>query len=111
MSGDNYYFGDNVTMKGGRGNTGIVRNQAPAPTPPAVQSAIDELLRLAEDLRDRLPPATARALDDSLPDVTAEPRERHRALLAIAGIAATAGTIGAPVLDAVNKLLELVGAR
>ncbi|GAA0391378.1 hypothetical protein [Streptomyces luteireticuli] len=109
MSGDHYYFGDNVTMHGGTGNTGIIKNQ-PTATPPTLQPAVEELLRLVEELRPALPPASTRTLDDTLPDLTAQPPERHRALLAIAGIAATAGTIGQPVLEAVNRILELLGA-
>ncbi|MES9506797.1 hypothetical protein ABWJ92_10345 [Streptomyces sp. NPDC000609] len=120
MSGDSYYFGDNVNMHGGRGNTGIVKNQAvPANTAavsPALQSAIEELLQLVEELRDRVPPASAQAIDESLGDISADddaapPQDRHRALMAVAGIAATVGVVGQPVLDAVNKILDLLGAR
>lgn len=31
--------------------------------------------------------------------------------MAVAGIAATVGAVGQPVLDAVNKILDLLGAR
>ncbi|KNB51763.1 hypothetical protein [Streptomyces caatingaensis] len=116
MSGDHYYFGDSVTMHGGTGNTGMVKNQAPAgpPSDDALRTAVEELLRAARELRPSLPPAGARALDDTLPDVTdpapARPQDRHRALLAVAGIAATVGTVGQPLLDAVNRVLELLGA-
>ncbi|MFE2033713.1 hypothetical protein ACFXBB_10710 [Streptomyces scopuliridis] len=119
MSGDSYYFGDNVNMHGGQGNTGIVKNQAvaadSAAVPPALRSAVEELLQLVEALRDRVPPASAQAIDDSLGDISADggapPQDRHRALMAIAGIAATVGVVGQPVLDAVNKILELLGAQ
>ncbi|MFJ1620662.1 hypothetical protein ACIODX_09850 [Streptomyces sp. NPDC088190] len=119
MSGDSYYFGDNVNMHGGRGNTGIVKNQAgaanTAAVSPALQSAVEELLQLVEELRDRVPPASAQAIDESLGDIsaddTAPPQDRHRALIAVAGIAATVGAVGQPVLDAVNKILDLLGAR
>ncbi|WP_392671757.1 hypothetical protein [Streptomyces sp. LN785] len=119
MSGDSYYFGDNVNMHGGQGNTGMIKNQAPAadaaPVSPALQSAVEELLRLAQELRDRVPPAGAQVIDDSLADIgTAEDapsQDGHRALMAVAGIAATVGAVGQPVLDAVNKVLELLGAR
>ncbi|MEU9565580.1 hypothetical protein AB0D16_26740 [Streptomyces sp. NPDC048161] len=119
MSGDSYYFGDNVNMHGGRGNTGIVKNQAVAAdaavVSPALRSAVEELLQLVAELRDRVPPASAQAIDESLGDIgaddTAPPQDRHRALMAVAGIAATVGAVGQPVLDAVNKILELLGAR
>ncbi|MEE4595516.1 DUF6232 family protein [Streptomyces sp. DSM 41524] len=39
---------------------------------------------------------------------TTPAQERHRALMAVAGIAATVGTVGQPVIDAVNKILELL---
>ncbi|MFB6958718.1 hypothetical protein ACFCYB_17190 [Streptomyces sp. NPDC056309] len=116
MSGDNYYFGDNVTMHGGRGNTGIVKNQAPPADTPAVspdlQAAVEELVQLVRELRGSVPPASAQAIDDTMPDITADPaappQERHRALMAIAGIAATVGAVGRPVAEAVNRILELL---
>ncbi|MEE1802909.1 hypothetical protein PUR57_30240 [Streptomyces sp. JV176] len=120
MSGDSYYFGDNVNMHGGQGNTGIVKNQVAATdsaaVSPALRSAVEELLQLVGELRDRVPPASAQSIDDSLPDISAAaadapPQDRHRALMAVAGIAATVGVVGQPVLDAVNKILELLGAR
>ncbi|MFB7184505.1 hypothetical protein ACFCZT_04155 [Streptomyces sp. NPDC056230] len=119
MSGDSYYFGDNVNMHGGQGNTGIVKNQVAATdaaaVSPALHSAVEELLQLVEGLRDRIPPASAQAIDDSLADISADDgapsQDRHRALMAIAGVAATVGAVGRPVLDAVNKILELLGAH
>lgn len=44
-------------------------------------------------------------------DAGAPPENRHRALLAVAGIAATVGTVGEPVLEAVNRILELLGVK
>ncbi|CAM5703451.1 hypothetical protein [Streptomyces aurantiogriseus] len=117
MSGDNYYFGDSVTMNGGIGNTGIVKNQGAADgagaVSPALLEAVEELRRLVEALREQVPPASAQAIDDSLPALTADattaPQERHRALMAIAGVAATVGAVGQPVLDLVNRILGLLG--
>lgn len=47
MSGDNYYFGDNVNMTGGTGNTGMVKNvgapAAAAGPHPELAAAVDEL--------------------------------------------------------------------
>lgn len=119
MSGDRFHFGDNVNMHGGSGNTGIVKHQA-APdgspgAPPALQEAVQELLQLLASLREQLPAASAQALDDALPQVTADPtvpaEERHRALFAVAGIASTIGTLGQPIVDAVNNILGLLSAR
>lgn len=117
MSGDNYYFGDNVTMHGGTNNIGMIKNAAPAAAPasdPALQSAIDELVRLVAELRERVSPVDAQTIDDSLPalraDAEAEPQERHRALMAINGIAAIVGILGVPVVDAVRKVMELLGS-
>lgn len=116
MSGDNYYFGDSVSMHGGLGNTGIVKNHvAPAGTEasPALEAAIQQLVELVRELRAQVPPASAQSIDDCLPDITAptgvEPQQRHRALMAVAGIAATVGAVGQPVVEAVNSVLALLG--
>ncbi|MDI5964031.1 hypothetical protein [Streptantibioticus silvisoli] len=113
-----YYFGsgDHVTMHGGSGNTGIDKRVTPAPElPQPVQEALRELFVLVLALRTQVTPAGATALDDSLPALRAEanvqPQERHRALLAVAGVAATIGTVGVPVVEAINKVLELLGAK
>lgn len=49
---------------------------------------------------------------DSLPDITAgataPAQERHRALMPVAGIAATAGAVGQPVMGAVNEVPALL---
>ncbi|MBK3564240.1 hypothetical protein [Streptomyces sp. MBT62] len=118
MSGDTFYFGDNVTMHGGTGNTGIVKHQTPAGPPvadPALQAAVEELRRLVETLREQIPAASAQTIDDALPALTtdpgAAPQERHRALMAVAGIAATVGAVGQPALEAVNRILGLLGGQ
>jgi hypothetical protein len=118
-AGDQHYYfggGDHVTMHGGSGNIGIdKRVTAPQELPPAVQEALRELLTLIQSRRAQVPPVSAIALDDSLPALRADadvpPQERHRALLAVAGIAATVGAVGAPIVEAVNKVLELMGAK
>ncbi|MFD7081333.1 hypothetical protein ACFYXV_16935 [Streptomyces sp. NPDC002181] len=119
MSGDNHYYGRTVNMHGGTHNTGMVNNgpeAAPAgPVDPALADAVRELVALLAELREQVSPLTARSIDDALPALTAgsdaaPPQERHRALIAVAGIAATAGAIGQPVLDAVRAVLELLAA-
>jgi hypothetical protein len=115
--GRHYYFGsgDHVTLHGGSGNVGIDKRVTPAPEAPAVQEALRELLTLVQELRGQVPQAGADALDDSLPALRAEAnvpqQERHRALYAVAGIAATFGALGVPIVEAVNKVLGLLGAQ
>ncbi|MER6606354.1 hypothetical protein ABT282_10700 [Streptomyces sp. NPDC000927] len=112
--GDNIHHGnningDNVNMYGGTGNTGIVKQQAPS-----LPEAIGELVRLLQELRGELAPASAQVIDDSLPAITSAtsaPQERHRALIAVATIASTVGALGQPVADAVDKILGLLGIR
>ncbi|MEU9620530.1 hypothetical protein ACIQWV_10985 [Streptomyces sp. NPDC098085] len=113
-SGNSYHYGnnihgDNVNMYGGSGNRGIVKHQSPA-----LPEAIGELVRLLQELRGELAPASAQVIDDSLPAITSHtnaPQERHRALIAVATIAATVGALGQPVADAVDKVLGLLGAQ
>jgi hypothetical protein len=115
MSGDTYYYGDNVNMYGGQGNQGIVRNQVNAGTAgqdPALVAALTELHRLIGELRAQVPAPSAQLLDESLPvlspDAAVPAQERHRALMAIAGIAATVGAVGEPVAEAVRAVIGLV---
>ncbi|MET9829029.1 hypothetical protein ABZ078_06920 [Streptomyces sp. NPDC006385] len=117
MSGDSYHFGDSVTMNGGRDNIGIDKRQTvsgdASPASAEMLSAVQELLRLVEELRAQVPAASAQTIDDSLPAISADgtvpAQDRHRALMAVAGIAATVGAVGQPVIDAVNKVLGLLG--
>lgn len=119
MTRDNVtVYGDNVNMNGGTGNTGMVKNIGTSPAPamdPELRVAIGELVRLVGELREQVTPATAQTIDATLPVLasadTAQPQERHSALMAVAGIAATAGALGAPILDAVNRVLQLLGAQ
>ncbi|MGW0204924.1 hypothetical protein ACWDZ8_03585 [Streptomyces sp. NPDC003233] len=112
---NNYYYGDNVNMYGGQGNQGIVKNQAGAGAgqqDPALVAALAELHRLIAELRAQVPTPSAQLLDDSLPalspDATVPAQERHRALMAIAGIATTVGAVGQPVAEAVRAVIGMI---
>ncbi|MFI6645821.1 hypothetical protein [Streptomyces sp. NPDC050504] len=108
MSGDNNYYGDNVNMYGGTGNTGIDKRQAAAV--PGLADAVAELERLVGELRAQLAPGSARVVDEALPVIRAgAPEERHRALIAVATIAATVGAVGQPVAEAVRGVLGVLG--
>ncbi|MEU5810395.1 hypothetical protein [Streptomyces sp. NPDC047718] len=118
MSGDNYHFGDNVTMNGGSGNIGIQKNlgsaEGPEGLPPQLRAAVEDLRDLVEALRGELPPASTQVLDAALPDATggaAVPQEaRQSALMSIAGIAAVVGPLGQPIVEAVTRILGLLTA-
>lgn len=113
--GDHYYFGDSVTMHGGRHNTGMVKNTAPAAMDPELRTAIEALTAHLRRLRPEVPPLGVQTIDESLevlaPDAVVQPQARTRALMAVAGVAATAGALGTPVLEAVNAVLQLLGAQ
>ncbi|MFE0451055.1 hypothetical protein ACFW2D_07165 [Streptomyces sp. NPDC058914] len=117
MSGNSYYYGDNVNIHGGRGHQGIVKTQIGAGTDPslspAVVAAIAELHRMIQDLRTQVPAHSVQLIDESLPALTADAgvpaQERHRALMAVAGIAATVGAVGQPVAQAVQAIMGMLG--
>ncbi|MFB8247970.1 hypothetical protein ACFC5X_23345 [Streptomyces sp. NPDC055952] len=114
MSGNNYYYGDNVSMHGGSGNTGIVKNGAGAEADPALRLALAELLQGVRELREQLPQPSVQLIDESLPVLAADaapPAERHRALLAVAAIAAAVGAVGQPVAEAANRILQMLGGQ
>ncbi|WP_217133657.1 hypothetical protein [Streptomyces sp. AC558_RSS880] len=114
MSGDHYHFGDRVEMYGGSGNRGIVKNAAPTVLDPRTRAAIEELTRQLRELKAELPPLSAQTIDESLPviapDAAVDTQTRTRALLAVAGVAATAGALGVPIVEAVNTVLQLLSA-
>jgi hypothetical protein len=116
MSGSSYIYGDNVNMYGGRNNRGMVKYQNGSGSeqpPPAVVAAIGELHRMIEELRTQVPAHSAQLITESLPaldaDAAVPAQERHRALVTIAGVAATLGTIGQPVAEAVQTILGMLG--
>ncbi|WP_371101768.1 hypothetical protein [Streptomyces sp. PU_AKi4] len=108
--------GDIVNMYDGNHNVGIIKHQYAGPAQPAPQEladAISRLTRLVGELREQVTPAAAQVIDDSLPVIasgSSAPQERHRALVAVATIAATVGALGVPAAEAADKLLGLLGA-
>ena len=105
--------GDYVEMHGGSGNTGIDKRTTVQQLPPEAQAALGELLARVVELRTQLSPAGAETVDAALPalrpDAAVGPQQRRSALYAVLGIAATAGALGVPIVDGVNKVLELLG--
>ncbi|MET9853441.1 hypothetical protein ABZY57_10890 [Streptomyces sp. NPDC006450] len=109
-------YGDRVTMHGGRGNIGIVKSQSPTiaqqAAPATSQEAIRQLAELLMELRAQVTPAGAGTIDTNLPVIVSEesaPEARHGALMAVLGIATLAGEVGLPIIEAVRRVLELMG--
>ncbi|MFI2906969.1 hypothetical protein ACG2OD_01690 [Streptomyces sp. PDY-4] len=71
-----------------------------------------DLIRLLNDLRPELTPDQAQTVEDALPALTpdrAALRERGMILASVSQIAATVGEMGRPVLEALGRLLALLG--
>ncbi|MEV6120201.1 hypothetical protein AB0M23_06690 [Streptomyces sp. NPDC052077] len=71
-----------------------------------------DLVRLLNDLRPSLTPEQDRSVENALPALTPDRdalRERGVILASVAQIAATVGHVGRPVVEALGRLLALLG--
>ncbi|MFD7323995.1 hypothetical protein ACFV9D_23310 [Streptomyces sp. NPDC059875] len=107
----NYYgqVGDNFQVYG-TNNTGKIGQQYNAPQDP--QAALQELVNLVLALRARVPEGDREVLEASLDTLTEdapEPGAFRRALGGISGVAALVGEVGAPVAQAVTRVMQLFG--
>ncbi|MEV0587186.1 hypothetical protein [Nonomuraea sp. NPDC050310] len=103
----NYHYGDNITQHGSY-NIGKIQNNAPVDP----QAAFREMIQAVQVLRTQVSPADREAIDAAVATVTsAEPGEGafRRALREIAGVASVVGQVGAPVIDAVQKVTTALG--
>ncbi|MFF2650328.1 hypothetical protein [Streptomyces sp. NPDC058045] len=113
--GQHHYYGDHVTMHGS-GNTGIDKRGTQVQSPaPELQQALHELRALVGELRGEVPRSESDTLDDALPALrpgadVPQPVLR-RALDAVARTASAANTLGPPVVEAVNRVLGLLGGH
>ncbi|MFI8522486.1 hypothetical protein ACIGEZ_32520 [Streptomyces sp. NPDC085481] len=106
--------GDKVVISGGTHVTGIVKyGSAGAAQDAELRAAVEELTRLLRELQGQVAPEQARAIEEALPALTpdrAALSRRGLTLAAVAQIAAAVGAVGQPVVDAVGRLLGLLGA-
>lgn len=106
----NYHIGDNVNQRGD-GNIGIIKSQASAD--PA--SAMLELTRLVQVLRDQVSSADRQVIDESMNAIgtgqDVEKSAMRSALSRIAGIAALVGELGAPVIGAIRAVMAGFGIQ
>ncbi|QDY77156.1 hypothetical protein [Streptomyces qinzhouensis] len=106
-----YQHHNTVNIYGGTDHTGV--HYGPRTTgPTSLDAGVRELSRLLTELRAGVPEGEARTLDQALVTLTAptaQPQNRRNALMAIAGVAATAGALGQPVLAMAQQLAQLLG--
>jgi hypothetical protein len=116
MSDTSNYYGDVVTVNDGHNVIGInhgtvVHNDGTAQDT-ELQAAVTELTRLLKELRPELTPDQARTVENALTALTpdrASLRERGMILASVSQIAATVGEVGRPVMEALGRLLALLG--
>ncbi|MEV6806164.1 hypothetical protein [Streptomyces sp. NPDC051132] len=116
MSDTSNYYGDVVNVNGGEKvvgiNHGTVVHHDGTAQDTGLQAAVTDLTLLLEDLRPALAPDQARTVENALPALTpdrAALRERGMILASVAQIAATVGEVGRPVMEALGRLLALLG--
>ncbi|MEU5535274.1 hypothetical protein [Streptomyces sp. NPDC020362] len=105
-AGDSYHYGDQVNVHGSH-NIGMIKHQ-----PADAQQQIRDLADLIAELRGQVPAGAAQVIDESLPVLTDEastPQDRRDALQALSTIARTVGEVGLPVVEAVRRVLQLLG--
>lgn len=87
---------------------GKIVHQGPAEQ----QAAVRELLDAVQALRPRVTAADRQVIDESLATLQAprpEPARLRRALGAVSGVAMMVGQVGAPVAEAVRKVMTALG--
>lgn len=116
MSDTTNNYGDVVNMNGGERNIGIshgsVVQNGGAAQDTELQAVVAELTRLLQDLRPELTPEHAQTVENALPALTpdrAALRERGMILASVSQMAATVGEVGRPVMEALGRLLTLLG--
>ncbi|MEU3957070.1 hypothetical protein AB0F45_32920 [Streptomyces achromogenes] len=113
MSDTTNYYGQVANINGGQGNVGFNYGTVGGPAAdPELRAAVTELTRGLAELRRHLTPEQDRTVEEALPALTpdrAALRERGLVLASIAQIAAAVGTVGEPVVNAVGRLLALLG--
>lgn|GEM_PF-5743505 len=103
----NYFGGYHVTQHGDH-NLGMINNSSPDP-----QAALREMIEAVRVLRGQVGPADRVVIDESMRTIgtgaNVERRSLRRALGELAGMATVVGQVGAPVIDAVRKVMAAFG--
>jgi hypothetical protein len=103
------YYDSNVVNQQGSHNIGMVNNNAPADP----QAAFRDMVNAIQTLRGQVPPDDRQVLDESMHVIRAggkaEPQRLRRAFRDVLGIATVVGQVGAPVVEAVRKVMAAFG--
>lgn len=103
-------IGEQYNFSGSHNVGKIENNYGPAD----VQASLRELIETVQVLRARVPAADRAVIDESLVTVRRgeqeDPGTLRRALGNIAGVATMVGQVGAPVIEAVRKVMSALGA-
>jgi hypothetical protein len=106
---DNVNIGEQYNIRGKHNVGKIETNYGTAD----VQASLRELIEAVHVLRGQVSAADRQVIDESLETVSrgkqAEPGKLRRALGNIAGIATVVGQVGAPVVEAVRKVMTALG--
>ncbi|MGW9448060.1 hypothetical protein [Streptomyces sp. NPDC055632] len=114
-SGDHHYHGDVVHMNQTTDSVGIDKRQTFVTGTPAgaaeLERAVEQLLPLLRELREQLPPLSARTVEAAEAEIggSADPEVRRSALERAGAIAEVVGTVGAPALALIQQILSLLG--
>jgi hypothetical protein len=104
----NYHIGDSVTQHGD-GNIGMIKSQTSADP----GSALQEMTRLVQLLRERVTSEDRQAIDESMRAIgtgqNVDKGTMRQALSRIAGIAALVGEVGVPVIGAIRAVMAGFG--
>jgi hypothetical protein len=102
------HFGDKVSQHGHH-NVGMIKNQGP--TDP--QAAFREMINAIQTLRGHVSAADRQVIDESMNTVgtgdNVEKQPLRRALGNIAGVAATVGQVGVPVIELIREVMVTFG--
>jgi hypothetical protein len=102
------HYGDNINQSGSH-NT-INKNTSYGGDP---QTAFQEMIAAVTALRARVAPDDRQAIDESMRVIgdgrNVEPGRMKRALATIMGVATMVGQVGAPVIEAVRKVMSALG--
>jgi hypothetical protein len=103
-----YHFGDTYDVRG----KNAIGQQVNYPVSVGQPTALKEMLGAVDQLREYVPADDRQVLDEAVRAINDEPdagRPPRRSLTTIMGVATAIGEVGAPVIEAVRKVMAAFG--